>query len=94
MSSFKVYLPSNACPDIYPNNTPTDYHINFDNPIELEGQWEVGVESICYASKIYDSAETASIDVTVGNIIRPYTMMCVPFAIALAKKINGLDLMV
>ena len=72
MSSFKVYLPSNACPDIYPNNTPTDYRINFDKPIELEGEWEVGAESICYASEIYDSAETASINMKAGNIIQPY----------------------
>lgn len=71
MSSFKVYLPSNACPNVYPNNSPTDFRIALDKPIELEGRWEVGVEGICYSSKIYDDAKLATINVEVERLTRP-----------------------
>ena len=60
MDSFKVYLPSNACPLIFPNNTPTDYHTRFDKPIDVEGSWEVGLASIAYA-QINDEEEAAYI---------------------------------
>ena len=48
MDSFKLYLPSNACENIYPNNTSTAYKTRFDHAIDLSGEWEVGVESIFY----------------------------------------------
>lgn len=62
MESFKVYLPSNACQFIYPNNTSSDYKTRLDRRIELDGQWEVGVESIYYSSKIKDKNEKVEID--------------------------------
>ena len=61
MESFKVYLPSNACPDLFPNNTATDYRTRFDKEIALNGQWEVGMESIIYSSHIKDDKEKAQI---------------------------------
>ena len=61
MNSFKVYLPSNACRDVFPQNNPTDYSIRFDDPIYLNGKWEVGVESIAYSSHINDKKEHADI---------------------------------
>ena len=63
MNFFKTYLPSNASHTLYPNNMPTDYRIRFDNPIELDGKWEVGVESIVYSPHIDDEDEKASIDI-------------------------------
>ena len=50
MESFKVYLPSNACELLYPNNHPSDYKTSLDHSIHLDGEWDVGVESIFYAS--------------------------------------------
>ena len=61
MSSFKFYLVSNACPEVYPNNTPSDFRTSLNNPLELEGKWEVGLESICYSAEIEDYEEDASI---------------------------------
>lgn len=71
MTSFKLYLPSNACPNVYPNNTPTDFRTVFDKPIELDGQWEVGLESICYSSNIHDESEDAHMSLHVGKVTRP-----------------------
>ena len=71
MSSFKLYLPSNACPNVYPNNTPTDFRTVFDKPIEVEGNWEVGLESISYSSQIHDDTEAAEVALKVGKVIRP-----------------------
>lgn len=71
MSSFKLYLPSNACPYIYPDNSPTDFRTVFDKPIELEGNWEVGLESICYSSNIVDDTEPAYMTLKVGKVTRP-----------------------
>ena len=93
MSSFKLYLPSNACPKIYPNNTPTDFRINLDKPIQLEGKWEVGVESIYYSSNIYDSAETATMNVTVEHLTRPYVNdnRSIRYRVSENKKWLGFD---
>ena len=72
MSSFKLYLPSNACPDVYPNNTPADFRTVLDKPIELEGNWEVGLESICYSSQIHDDeSEKATITLITLKVHRP-----------------------
>jgi hypothetical protein len=61
MDSFKVYLPSNASFDLFPDNTATDYRTRFDKPIELNGNWEVGVESISYSSQLRDEKEKGRI---------------------------------
>ena len=56
-----MYLPSNACQDIYPTNTPSDYQTHIDQGINLDGEWEVGVESIVYDSHIDDKNVKADI---------------------------------
>jgi len=61
MDTFPVYLPSNASTLIYPENTASDYHTRLDQPIRLEGEWEVGLQSINYVSKIDDSNEKSII---------------------------------
>ena len=48
MDAFKVYLPSNACPTLFPDNTATNYRTRFDKPIALDGAWEVGVGSTVF----------------------------------------------
>jgi len=68
-SSFKVYLPSNACKDAFPKNTPTDYYTRFDKSINLKGDWEVGVESIAYSSHINDSEEQAHITLVAEGLV-------------------------
>ena len=79
MDSFKVYLPSNASTNVFPENTPTNYRTQFQNTIRLEGEWEVGVESILYSSHIEEKGESATINLSVRshpsitvNSIYPY----------------------
>ena len=62
MDTLKVYLPSNACPTLFPDNTASDYRTRFDKAIELDGKWEVGVGSIAYSSHINDKKERAQIN--------------------------------
>ena len=50
--SFLIYLPSNASMDKFPNNKPSDYRVDLNRPLHLQGDWEVGVSSICYDSNI------------------------------------------
>ncbi len=59
MESFKVYVPSNASADRFPQNTASDFKVDLSNPIELKDNWEVGVESIFYNSNIGDANEKA-----------------------------------
>ena len=56
-----MYLPSNACQHVYPDNTPSDYKTRLDHNIHLEGAWEVGVESIFYSSHIELKDEKAEV---------------------------------
>ena len=67
MDSFKVYLPSNASVNDYPDNTPTDYRTRLSEYLSLNGEWEVGVESIFYSSHIEDNKEKALIQMIVKS---------------------------
>ena len=64
--TFQVYLPSNASMNIFPNNKPGDYQVQMKTPIVLQqnGEWEVGVESVCYHSAIDNKNETEKIELT------------------------------
>jgi len=46
MAEFYVTLPSNACLDIFPDNTLANYLIKLDRPLRLEGKWVVGLVEI------------------------------------------------
>ena len=50
--AFRVYLPSNASMDKFPTNTPSEYEVELNPPLNLEGEWQVGVENVCYDSAI------------------------------------------
>lgn len=72
MDNFRIYLPSNASTDLFPTNSPSNYTTALNHPLILNGDWEVGVESICYNSKIESNEESAIVDVTA------YTMKVIP----------------
>ena len=61
VEAFPLYLSSNACPQIFPRNTPTDFRTRLSKPLNFSGQWEVGVKNICYNSHIVDDKENAQI---------------------------------
>ncbi|KAI8488092.1 hypothetical protein Bbelb_342100 [Branchiostoma belcheri] len=47
-NSFYVTLPSDGSMDIFPENTVTNYRTKLAHPIELSGEWEVGLVEIQY----------------------------------------------
>ena len=69
MESFKVYLPSNASTHLYPENTPSDYRTRLDQAINVDGDWEVGLESIFYSPNIHDDKEKAQIHFQTNSAI-------------------------
>ena len=60
-----MFFPSNASPEHFPRNTATNYQTKLSKPIELEGEWEVGLESIAYSPKIGNPNEKAEVKVEV-----------------------------
>jgi len=65
MDSFKIYLPSNASTDHFPNNSASEYRTKLKKPIELTGKWEVGLESLFYSSEVKNKNEKARIELEV-----------------------------
>jgi len=52
MSRFYVTLPSNSSMQCYPDNTVARYTTKLANPIELEGDWEVGLAEVSFPSAV------------------------------------------
>ena len=52
-SHFYLTLPSNASIDIFPNNKSSTYRVKLPQPIDLNGEWEVGLYSITYPNTWY-----------------------------------------
>lgn len=38
-----MILPSNSCPLIFPNNDASNFNVQFQNPVYLDGEWEVAL---------------------------------------------------
>ena len=79
MDSFKVYLPSNASAGIFPNNTPSNYQTQFSDPIQLQGEWEAGLESIHYSTKIGDEEESVQLNLAVEAQNKIYVTSRYPY---------------
>ena len=43
MKDFYIILPSNSCPLIFPDNEASKFNVEFQNPIYLDGEWEVAL---------------------------------------------------
>ena len=54
MNSFHYYVTSTASIDLYPDNTGGKFKNNIATPLNLEGEWEVGLHSI--TCKTFDAA--------------------------------------
>ena len=85
MDSFKVYLPSNASADIFPNNTPSNYQTQLTDPIQLQGEWEAGLESIFYSSKIGDEKENVNLNLSVKAERKVYVTSEYPHSYRVTK---------
>ena len=85
MDSFKIYLPSNASSDRFPNNTSSNFHTELSRPIDLQGKWEVGLESINYSSKLGSKKEKGRLDINVKEERKSFTYEELPFRFRLSK---------
>jgi len=52
MNKFIVNLRSNDSLDKFPDNVLSDFCVKMSNPIELKGQWQVGLSEIQYTNSI------------------------------------------
>ncbi len=52
-SHFYITLPSNASPEVFPDNKTTSYRVKLPQNINLVGNWEVGLYSISYPNSWY-----------------------------------------
>ena len=85
MNSFKVYLPSNASSDRFPNNSSSDFRTELRHPIHLTGKWEVGLESIFYSSKLGSMKEKGSLDLNVKSHKKSFAYEDLPLHFHLTK---------
>lgn len=49
---FYAFFPSNACPDLYPDNTTSHFKIQLRNRLELTGDWQVALMQVHYPNTI------------------------------------------
>ena len=50
---FYLTLPSNASLDVFSDNKTTEYRVKLPQPIDLDGNWEVGLYSFFYSNTWY-----------------------------------------
>ena len=50
--AFTIVLPSNSNPDMFPNNAPSKFSVEFENPIHLNGKYEVALIEMTYKNDI------------------------------------------
>lgn len=48
MDNFYMVLPSNSSATIYPDNTASNFKIDWETPIYLDGQWEIALYEISF----------------------------------------------
>lgn len=95
VDSFKVYLPSNASPLTYPHNTSSSYQTHLDRALDLQGEWEVGVESVFYASNltVKKRGEEVKIECNLKAVSTPFSVVrskSKKFALNRKIKWNGM----
>ncbi len=66
-----VTLMSNACVDLFPDNSPRRFRNKLSNPMCLEGDWTVALEDICFPFKCYNITEKISITFRTPCICTP-----------------------
>lgn len=54
MDDFYLFMASNANPDLYPDNTPADFHVKLPKTLNLNSNYEVGLVDILYVSSFYN----------------------------------------
>ena len=67
---FYITLPSNSSMKYFPNNTLTHFTTQLPQPIQLKGEWEVGLVEIQYPRSWYNVRE-GKVWLTLSHIDRP-----------------------
>lgn len=52
MAEFHMVIPSNASPDVYPNNKTANYKVNLPQNFDLHGEWEVALLEVHYPNTL------------------------------------------
>lgn len=55
---FYAFLPSNACPELYPDNKTSHYKIQLSQRLDLSGKWQVALVQAHYPNTIAQVAES------------------------------------
>ena len=87
---FYLILPSNASPVEHSENTPSQFKVTLQDPIQLDGDWEVGVEEVTYVQTFYTIVD-ACLELTPRTVARPdihVKMAPAPTAQALTHEEN------
>ena len=77
---FYVTLPSNASKELFKSNTSSCYTVDLAKPIELSGDWMVGLCEFIYPRTWYNLAEHSSYFVLNQTIDEPQPLIVVKFS--------------
>ena len=61
-SEFYMVLPSNSCPLNYPDNTASNFKVEFGNPIYFKGQWEVALQEFSFVYAPFEILSKSTIE--------------------------------
>lgn len=65
-NGFYITLPSNACAKVFPQNTSASFTTQLARPLELTGDWEVGLAEIHYPHSWNTITEDATFEISNG----------------------------
>ena len=60
--NFYTILPSNSCPLIHPDNQASKFMVNLQNPISLNGDWEVALQDFTFVYNTFPFYSQCKID--------------------------------
>ena len=71
-NNFYTILPSNSCPLIHPENEASNFIVEFENSIRLEGDWEVALLDFTFLYSKFRLYSKAKIEYVTGIIRSKY----------------------
>src|SRR5277367_1318899 len=72
MSDFFITLPSNSNYNLFPNNSVTDYTVNFNRPLPIDETFEIALVECHFPYDVDSSLETTA-DEDVVTLMRAFT---------------------
>ena len=69
VNNFYTILPSNSCPRIHPDNKASKFIVELDNPIYLNGNWEVALMDFTFLYNTFQIYSEASVKIDTGKSI-------------------------